>query len=212
MIGYNEQSQYPRQLAQGRTPVIIYRTVLLPRSETFVLHQGEDLKSYQAYYVGMRRFGGLDVPYDRTYVLNKNASIISRVKALAFMRWGFVGPLVRQVNVIQPVLIHAHFGIDAGLMLPLLKYCPLPLVVTYHGYDCTAKDEELARPSMSHRMYPKRREDSIAHRMYPKRREDSIAHRMYLKRREELKGLCEPLYCCIKIHSRRVGWSRFSGS
>ena len=117
--------------------VLIYRDQLLPYSETFIPSQGGSLSRYDAVYVGASRL---------TKCLEQQTTIVLGEELLAFGRlWkgvykfgGAVHP--RWVNVLKshrPRLMHAHFGSDGGLVLPLCKRLNIPLVVTFHGYDAT---------------------------------------------------------------------------
>lgn len=54
--------------------VILYRDHLLPSSETFIRAQGEGLRLFEPYYVGMRPVNGLQLPEDRTYLLNRGGA------------------------------------------------------------------------------------------------------------------------------------------
>ncbi len=45
----------------------------------------------------------------------------------------------------RPVLIHAHFLVDAASILPFARKHGIPLVVTAHGYDAMLRDDALAK-------------------------------------------------------------------
>jgi glycosyltransferase involved in cell wall biosynthesis len=59
---------------------------------------------------------------------------------------------------LQPVLVHAHFGPDGVLAMPLARRLRVPLVVTFHGYDATTRDDYARRSFARHRLYLLRRE------------------------------------------------------
>ena len=137
--------------------VILYRDHLLPSSETFIRAQGEGLRQFEPYYVGMRPVNGLRLPEDRTYLLNRGGAWgYFREYSL---KLGTVPPaLDRAVHTISPSLIHAHFGRDAAHILPLARSAGIPLLVTFHGWDATANLETLSE-SHSGRRYLRRRHE-----------------------------------------------------
>ncbi|HEU4588885.1 MAG TPA: glycosyltransferase [Gemmatimonadales bacterium] len=139
-----------------RRPVVIYRDVLLAPSETFVRAQAEALVSFEPHYVGSRRAPGLELPPARTTVINRGTSL-GRVRELAHKSVGLAPALTRHLRALAPALVHAHFGPDGTLALPLARRMGAPLIVTFHGYDATMHDDALARGSWAGRAYVRRR-------------------------------------------------------
>jgi colanic acid/amylovoran biosynthesis glycosyltransferase len=138
--------------------VLIYRDHLLPPSETFVRGQAETLQRFTPYYAGSRRVPGLDLPPERTLVVNRGGA--AGLAAEAAVRLGRFPPsFVRRVRGLDPVLIHAHFGLDGALALPLVRRLRKPLVVTFHGFDATVADEHARRSYHKHRLYLRRRRE-----------------------------------------------------
>jgi glycosyltransferase involved in cell wall biosynthesis len=137
--------------------VIVYRDHLLPSSETFIRAQGEGLRQFEPYYVGMRPVNGLQLPEDRTYLLNRGGAWgYFREYSL---KLGTVPPaLDRAVHSISPSLIHAHFGRDAAHILPLARNAGIPFLVTFHGWDATANLETLSESHSGRRYLRRRRE------------------------------------------------------
>ncbi|NEQ55653.1 MAG: glycosyltransferase [Leptolyngbya sp. SIO3F4] len=120
--------------------VLIYRDQLLPYSETFIPAQGESLLRYQAIYVGVSRLTEcLDT--QKTILLGEIPAIASPLRRFwkgIYKLGGVVHPQwVEVLKQQQPTLMHAHFGSDGGLALPLCQRLEIPLVVTFHGYDAT---------------------------------------------------------------------------
>jgi colanic acid/amylovoran biosynthesis glycosyltransferase len=138
--------------------VAVYRDLLLASSETFIRSQGEAMRRYRAHYVGMHRVRDLDLPSERVLVLNKGGAM-GRASEWAFKLLGVSPPVVRAVRAIRPVLLHAHFGPDGAVALPLARRLGVPLVVTFHGYDATTSVEELRRSPFNslRRVYVRRR-------------------------------------------------------
>ncbi len=137
--------------------VVIYRNQLLSPSETFVLKQAEALQEFTPYYVGSRLVPGLSLPPERTLVVNRGG-FSGRVREAAFRLRGSDPGLSAHVRALDPALVHAHFGLDGVNALPLARALRLPLLVTFHGYDATVRDEYAQRSFYSHRAYLRRRE------------------------------------------------------
>jgi len=137
--------------------IVFYRhTNLFNYPETFIRTQGEGLQHFTPYYVGLGRVEQLPPPVERTIVVNQGG-VVGKAQEMFYRVWGIAPRLYRQVRKLDPVLIHAHFGTDGAKALPLAQSLQVPLLVTFWGYDATAKDEYLQR-SYGHRLYLRRRE------------------------------------------------------
>jgi glycosyltransferase involved in cell wall biosynthesis len=117
---------------------LIYREQLLGGSETFIRDQAEALRRYRPLYVGARRVPGLQLPAERTRVLN-DGSALGRLREMAFKASGRAPGLERALRREGPALMHVHFGTDAVFAIPLARRLGVPLAVTFHGYDITAR-------------------------------------------------------------------------
>jgi glycosyltransferase involved in cell wall biosynthesis len=140
----------------NKNNLIIYRNRLLPKSETFVKGQAEALRKFTPYYLGSRIVQGLQLPGERTLVVNRGG-LLGRRNEISSKLWGFATTFVEQVRNLNPALIHAHFGQDGAMALPLAKDLQVPLLVTFHGFDITVRDEHAER-SLVQRVYFRRRE------------------------------------------------------
>jgi colanic acid/amylovoran biosynthesis glycosyltransferase len=141
--------------------VLIYRDTLLPPSETFIVAQAESLSAFTPFYVGARRVPGIEVPPDRRFFVN-DGSWRGRVREVAFKVLDQVSSRhIEHLARRQPRLIHAHFGPDGVLALPLARALRIPLIVTLHGFDVTARDEAARRSFYAHRKYVARRGELI---------------------------------------------------
>ncbi|MBE9126813.1 MULTISPECIES: glycosyltransferase [unclassified Coleofasciculus] len=121
--------------------VIIYRDQLIPYSETFIPAQVEKFSSYQGFYVGTSRFPTAKsmLPQDRIIILGDLASPPELWKTV-YKLTGFIHPRwLKPLQDLSPRLIHAHFGLDGVLVLPLAKKLNVPLIVTFHGYYATTE-------------------------------------------------------------------------
>jgi glycosyltransferase involved in cell wall biosynthesis len=122
-----------------RPVVAIYRTQILPLSETFIRDQALALRRWRAVLVGERRIDALALPgIDVAAQYHGNATGLQRALGLTLRRIGRAAPaltaLIRRQN---PCLIHAHFGFDGVEAWPVAKALGLPLLVTLHGSDIT---------------------------------------------------------------------------
>jgi colanic acid/amylovoran biosynthesis glycosyltransferase len=138
--------------------IVIYRDQLLPSSETFIKEQAENLTRYIPYYIGSRSVAGLQLPLERVLTINKQTKI-GRVKEVVFKITGYSPFVMNSINKINPVVVHAHFGIDGAIVLPLIKKLNLPFLVTYHGVDATTMDKFIRKSFNVHRLYLNRRDE-----------------------------------------------------
>lgn len=146
-----------RELPRAQpAPILVYRDHLLRLSEIWVRSQGEALQSFRAHYAGSKRTSDLAMPDDRMFLVNRG-SRTGRIAEIVFKTTGYSPRLARWTESIAPALIHAHYGIDGALLLPLARRLGVPLVVTFHGYEATMRDEYAARSFYLHRKYLRRR-------------------------------------------------------
>lgn len=132
-------------------PIVMYRSHLLPISETFVLTTGEHLKRYRTHYLGMRLVEGLRPPADRT-VLVRDLSRWGHVDELNFRIRGRSVGVARLLRSLRPKLVHAHFGPDGFRVAREVTRSGVPLIVTLHGYDVTI-NEDAASPHPGYAVY-----------------------------------------------------------
>ncbi|HEY6722484.1 MAG TPA: glycosyltransferase [Polyangiaceae bacterium] len=136
--------------------VLIYRDMLLPRSETFIVNQAERLKRYRPYYAGTTKIDGLPLPEERTLLFH-GRGLLGKLGNVAYRRSGVSPHVTRILMRVQPSLVHAHFGFDATHVLRLCRAFRLPLVVTLHDYDVTSSDADLLSLSPHYADYIRRR-------------------------------------------------------
>jgi len=123
--------------------VLIFRTQLLERSETFIRAQAENLLRYDPHYVGWRhKTDGLAFPREKALVIN-TGGLAGKLREARFRLLGPGYESLRTLRALGPRLVHAHFGLDACEALSLARRLHLPLVTTFHGYDATMKDSTL---------------------------------------------------------------------
>jgi glycosyltransferase involved in cell wall biosynthesis len=133
--------------------VLIYRDTLLPPSETFILSQAESLSGFTPFYAASRQVPGIEVPAERRWLVS-DGSWRGRCREVLFKVFERIS--VEQLATlagIRPRLIHAHFGPDGLLALPLARALCVPLIVTLHGFDVTARDDAARTSFYAHRKY-----------------------------------------------------------
>jgi glycosyltransferase involved in cell wall biosynthesis len=114
---------------ETRRKVAIFRSPLFNASETFVTGHAEGLRRYRPVLVGLVRKGGHSLP-GIPILLPK-----SPLERLALTLAGRARSLGARLAEERPSLIHAHFGTDGLLALPLAEQLRIPLVTTLHGYE-----------------------------------------------------------------------------
>ncbi len=144
-------SKYERKPA-----VAIYREELLPESETFIAAQGYSLRRYAPFFAGLTwRDNSLVAPADAIIAHDGFGAGLAR--ALHRRLDTLPRRFIQRIAVRTPCLFHAHFGIDGISALGLARRLDTPLVVTFHGFDATVRDDILARGPWTHRRYLRRR-------------------------------------------------------
>jgi glycosyltransferase involved in cell wall biosynthesis len=111
-----------------RPVALVFRSPLFNSSEIFIQRQAAGLRRYQPVVVGLEDKGGA-IPE-----LSGRLVVASAAEGLA-LKLGIAGPLVRRLAELRPKLLHAHFGTDGLLALPLARALGVPLVTTLRGYD-----------------------------------------------------------------------------
>lgn len=137
--------------------VVVFSSLLLPPSQTFIRAQGEELQEFTPYYMGSRLVKGLSLPSERTLVVNRGG-LLGAAKEALFKFSGVAPRLYQQVSQLNPALIHAHFGLSGALALPLSRALKVPMVVTFHGADATGNELYTKHSSINHWVYFRRRE------------------------------------------------------
>ena len=134
----------PARVLPAPDSVVIYTHSLLEGSMTFIKSHAEALSGYRAVYAGAHRDHGIALPSERTHVLNEGTPM-GFVREAAFRRWGWAPSMVAALRRYDPKVVHAHFGTSGPAGLALAEQLGVPLIVTFHGYDATRKQSEVAK-------------------------------------------------------------------
>lgn len=137
--------------------VIIFSDHLLYQSETFIHAQASALSSFEPVYAGSRRVAGLDLPEERTFILNQG-DIRGKCRELCFKLTGFAPDFMKRLAALNPVLVHAHYGKNGLQALPIASNLKIPLIVTFHGSEVTITDLRYHKPTLGFRYYLENRQ------------------------------------------------------
>lgn len=126
---------------RGSSPtVLVYRSSLLPFSETFIREQLQSYRNWRGILIGQKLVHQLDLE-------NLDVRLVGNAMGRAgfFMQearkyLGLSG-LWRALLCDRPRLLHAHFGPDAIAAAPIAHLLGLPLIVTLHGYDINIRPQ-----------------------------------------------------------------------
>lgn len=137
--------------------VAIYRSDLLPISETFIRDQASALTDWQPTLIGRREVPeGLATPKVERVIIPEAGS--RPMRTLRYWTWQPDPNLVRYLRGQNFSLVHAHFGIDATDIWPSVRAAGLPLLVTLHGADINI-----------HRWWWEQGHGGLRRRVYPRR-------------------------------------------
>ncbi len=184
-----------------KSNVLIFKDQLLPFSETFILESTRLLKRFTPYFVGVRRVKGIALPPERVFILN-GGGWKGFAEMLIFRATGRAATFCKNVQrVAQPSLIHAHFGPGGILAADLAGSLQVPLIVTFHGFDVTVRDELLRKRSMLGRRYVQQRKG------LNKKAAHFIAVSEFIRQQALKKGIREDK---IAVHYTGIDTDRFN--
>lgn len=136
--------------------VVIFRSEVLPMSETFIREQAEALMRFEPLYAGLKYVSPGLPPSAQSILLASPDTRFAMLKTLLYQMGGY-GPAFRsRIEAAKPSLIHAHFALDGVAALPLAEHLGIPLIVSLHGYDVTTSDKSI-RTSLTGFLYLLRR-------------------------------------------------------
>lgn len=144
--------------------ILVYRDLLLPYSETFIPAQIDALSKYQGFYAGtLKSAEGNNLINQERQINLTDFAEYSTLSRLIFKLFGYINSdWLKAIAQVQPALIHAHFGSDGLWSLPIAKYFNIPIIVTFHHInDAILTEKSLNLPSLSFRLYLKRRQQLL---------------------------------------------------
>jgi colanic acid/amylovoran biosynthesis glycosyltransferase len=120
-----------------RPVAAIFRAPLFNASETFVQTHALSLRRWQPIVVGLEHKGNARPELERRLLVATTA------QAVGLKLFAAAGPLAGRLRPLAPRLVHAHFGTDGLLALPLARRLGVPLVTTLHGFEVTRSPSSL---------------------------------------------------------------------
>lgn len=139
--------------------VLLFRSELLPLSETFIAGQSRALARYEPWFAGLKRVpGGLALDERRVIAATQTNSLRERISRRIYLRAGIAPGFLRRVEAVGAHLIHAHFATDACAALAVQERLRVPMIVTLHGYDVTSDAATLRRFRAGRKYLRQRRE------------------------------------------------------
>lgn len=127
----------PREDHEQQPVVVIFRSPVFNASERFIQDQAAALTRWRPLVVGLERKGEL-LPRLREAIVANGVG-----ERLAFHLRGRGGRIQAELRAAGPALVHAHFGTDGLLVLPLARALGVPLITSLRGYDVTRSDGAL---------------------------------------------------------------------
>lgn len=124
--------------------VVIFRSNLLPISETFVREQALALKQWQPILLGLRKIdNGLPLAPLKSVIAPHLWDSVFHRWLTKYRLWFYkpIPQVVETLKNIQPHLVHVHFATDAVDIWSSVKAAGLPMLVTLHGYDINIHKE-----------------------------------------------------------------------
>ncbi len=123
--------------------VLIFTKRVLPRSNTFVAAQGNNLPSFSPTYIGLRNdSGGINLIEGKATCVQADVEPMAVLSRLLLDSCQILTPRWQKALAANHAdVIHAHFGKGGYYCAPIAKKLELPLVTTFHGSDVTQKDK-----------------------------------------------------------------------
>lgn len=124
--------------------VVVYRSDLLPRSETFIREQVANYQRWQPVLAGRSLIeNGLDLTGIRVALIyNRYDSFWQQCRSRLFYKVGWPKPYgYDELQRLNPALVHVHFGLDAVDAWSWVKHLNCPMVITLHGIDINIHPE-----------------------------------------------------------------------
>jgi glycosyltransferase involved in cell wall biosynthesis len=135
--------------------VSVFADKLLPISQTFIQEQASNLQNWKAVLVGLEAakggIGSISVP--TRCLIDAGSAVIRKWKVMKFKVLRSSGRFRTDPGFVDSSLIHAHFGPNGSLMVPLARKLGIPLVTTFHGYDITVDRSKVTWRDINHKLF-----------------------------------------------------------
>lgn len=137
--------------ASERRTVAIWRSCLLPASETFIRNQGGALTRWRPTYVGAVKVES-PIAADTDAIAYPDTAG-GRLGWVLLRLTGRSPRLHRLLAGLRPAVIHAHFAGDGRLVSRAAVRLGIPLVITVHGLDVTSQARRPGLRGARHRRH-----------------------------------------------------------
>lgn len=128
--------------------IAIFKSGLLPPTQTFIPAQMNELRHFRPLYVGLERVvGGRPLDAD-SFVFMERRTLPGRVHKAIYKMTGLAPAFHRRLAASNPSLLHAHFILDGVHALRIARSLKLPLVVTLHAHVPTSYGKALRGASL----------------------------------------------------------------
>lgn len=160
-------SSTPRDATAPR--VAVYRSPLLPLSETFIRDQVRAMHRWNATLFGETLYDPrpvLDgVTHQALWRDTPMGRALRRTDRVIEQVMGYSPAKHRALRTLRPDLVHVHFATDAVQAWPTLRRLGVPVVVTLHGYDINTHADwwHAGHGGARMRDYPERLREMAAH-------------------------------------------------
>ena len=123
--------------------VLIFTKRVLPKSNTFVAAQANNLSGFEPVFIGLRPDkSGADLIGESARCVLSDVEPLPALSRLLLDGFQVLTPKWAQALAAQQAqLIHAHFGKGGYYCAPIANKLDLPLITTFHGSDITQKDK-----------------------------------------------------------------------
>ena len=132
---------------------MVYRSNLLPVSETFIKEQMLALRRWRGTLVGLNKLNALSLDGLDVLLLRPDNNLTDGTAT------GFTPESVlKRLADEEPSLLHVHFGVEAIHAWPIARALNLPMLITLHGHDISIRPEWWTSGSAGRAMqeYPRR--------------------------------------------------------
>jgi glycosyltransferase involved in cell wall biosynthesis len=139
--------------------IIVFRNQPIKISETFIYNQSVQLNYYKANILGVKLPKGPHIQVDSCMMkLINTGGMKGLILEILFKLCGYLPEKIVNWSLsLKPKILHAHFGIDGAMIMPLAKRLNVPFIVSFLGTDATMKDKYARRSYLRRRLYLLRR-------------------------------------------------------
>lgn len=126
--------------------ILVYNSIFLNRSETFIYNQINSIKKYNKVFIGCQSRKNEDLfPLDNVHILSKSNKkitinkILHKLKIIYNINDNIFNDNLRELITSKKIdLIHIHFGTNLMMFANVIEKYNIPTIITFHGFDASA--------------------------------------------------------------------------